>query len=33
MNITIKTVADWKKDCLTCACGKTNLGCYHDRKK
>ena len=33
MKITIKTPADWKKDCLTCACGTTNLGCYHEKKK
>ena len=33
MKITIKTPADWNKDCLTCACNKTNLGCYHDKKK
>ena len=33
MKITIKTPADWKKDCLTCACGTTNLGCYREKKK
>jgi len=33
MKITIKTPADWNKDCLTCACGVSNLGCYHEKKK
>lgn len=33
MKITVKTLADWKKDCQTCACGTTNLGCYHEKKK
>ncbi len=33
MKITIKTAADWNKDCLTCACGVSNLGCYHEKKK
>jgi hypothetical protein len=33
MKITIKTAADWNKSCQTCACGKTNLGCYNDIKK
>jgi hypothetical protein len=33
MKITIKTPADWNKDCLTCACGVSNLGCYNETKK
>ena len=33
LNITIKSPADWNKDCMTCACGKSNLGCYRDIKK
>ena len=33
LKITIKAQADWKKDCPVCACGKTSLSCYHDRKK
>ncbi len=32
LKITIKTAADWKKDCPVCACGKTSLSCYHDIK-
>lgn len=33
MKITVKTPADWNKDCLTCACGVSNLGCYNETKK
>ncbi len=33
MKITIKTQADWTKDCFMCACGETNLGCYNDSQK
>ena len=33
IKITIKTAADWNKDCNSCACGKTNLGCYFEKKK
>lgn len=32
LKITIKTVADWSKDCSMCACGVTNLGCYKPPK-
>lgn len=32
LKITIKTASDWNKDCATCACDKTNLGCYHEKK-
>jgi len=33
MKITIKTQADWTKDCFMCACGETNLNCYNDSLK
>ena len=33
MKITIKTAADWSKDCGPCACGVSNLECYKQPKK